>query len=306
MRIYQAILGAALCALLMTAAAAQAAQKTYDTPQAAVDDLLAATRGDNLKELYAILGDEAKKLVESGDAVADNDERELFAAAYAEKHALVDSDGRHLLEVGGDGWLFPIPLVRNDQGRWFFDTHEGAEILIDRRIGHNELSAIQVCLAYADAQQEYYRLNPDRSSTPHYAARIASSSGKRDGLYWQTKEGEAPSPLGPLVARAEAGGYETKRQDKERPYFGYHYRVLTSQGIHAKDGDRNYVKNGRLTGGFALLAYPATYGASGVMTFMINQDGVVYQKNLGKETATMARHITSFDPDDTWEKTEDL
>lgn len=294
------LLGAAVAA-----AAQQGAQpgRSYATPQEAVTALIEASRAEDTQALYKVLGPGSKKLIESGDAVADKADRAAFVAAYQEKNALVpdaDNKNRYQLEIGADAWPFPIPLVSGKSGRWSFDAKAGAEALIARRIGHNELSAMQVCLAYADAQKEYYRLNPDRAGTAHYAARIASRPGQRDGLYWATGAGEPPSPLGALAAAAESGGYARGKQGQDVPYFGYRYRVLTRQGRHATGGERSYTAGGLMSGGFALLAYPAVYGSSGVMTFMINQDGVIYEKNLGKDTVSLARAITAFDPDASW------
>ncbi len=305
---YTPLVCALLCGLLVATSAQAAARKgrTYETPQAAVEALIAATKADNPQELAKILGPGSKKLIDSEDAVADSADRAAFAAAYAEKNALVpdgDSEERYQLQTGQDSTPFPIPIVKVGE-RWAFDVKAGAETLIDRRIGHNELSAMQVCLAYAEAQRDYLRLNPTQAPTPHYAVRIASKPGQRDGLYWETKPGEPQSPLGALAAAAEVGGYEAAGQSVEAPFFGYRYRVLTSQGKHAQGGARNYIENNVMSGGFALLAYPASYGSSGVMSFMINQDGVIYEKNLGKKTASLAKKITSFDPDDSWHKTD--
>lgn len=279
--------------------------RLYDTPEAAAAALAAATGANDIPELIAILGPSAKDIVESGDAVTDTADRATFTAAYAEKNALIpQGDGgndRYLLQVGSNDWVFPIPLVRDSaDGRWRFDSQAGADALLNRRIGHNELSAMQVCLAFVDAQREYWRLNPQGAASPHYAAFIVSTPGKRDGLYWKSAEGEPQSPLGELAAMAEVKGYGAPKQGEGQPYFGYRYRILTGQGKNAASGALDYMKGGLMTQGFALLAYPDRYGISGVMTFIVNQDGVIYEKNLGKDTAALVRKIKLFDPDNAW------
>jgi hypothetical protein len=195
----------------------------------------------------------------------------------------------------------PIPLVKEDAG-WRFDTHAGKEEILNRRIGRNELAAIEVCRAYVDAQREYYLRNPGRDALHQYAQKFLSTKGKRDGLYWTTKDSEEPSPLGPLIARAQGRGYVKAKdvQGKPLPYYGYYYRLLKSQGADAPGGAYDYVMRGKMIDGFALVAYPANWGNSGVMTFIVNHDGIVYQKDLGPDTAAAARAITRFDPDSTW------
>ena len=298
-----------LAALLLPGAANGAtAKRTYASPEEAAAALAVAVKADNTAELRAILGPESRSLIESGDPVEDADDRAAFAAAYAEGHTLAAGEGDagwRFLHIGQTGWPFPVPLAREAKtGRWYFDGKAGADVLLARRIGHNELSAIQVCLAYADAQREYRRLNPQKDPVPHFAAAIASTGGQRDGLYWESAPGEPASPLGALVAAAEAGGYAAPERNAAEPYFGYRYRVLTGQGEHAPSGSMDYRENGRMTRGFALLAYPERYGVSGIMTFMVSQDGVVFEKNLGRETAARAGTITTFDPDATWRVAE--
>ena len=252
-------------------------------------------------------------------------DRAAFAAAYEKKHELValqpeqagkeqakspakaKANARELrvLEIGENNWPFPVPLVREPKsGRWFFDTASGMQELLDRRIGNNELSAIQVCLAYVDAQNDYYRRNPEKAPIAHFAQKITSSPGKRDVLYWLPKEGEEKSPLGSLAASAEDKGKAAPAQSQSGggAYHGYRYRILTAQGANAVHGAYNYVENGLMFGGFALLAYPETYGVTGVMSFMVNQDGTVFEKNLGKSTASLAKRITVFNPDRSWAK----
>lgn len=294
-----------------TSSALAESARTYGSPQEAVKAFVAAAKANDKQELLNILGPEAKDLVFSGDEVADNAERAKFVKAYEVKHGLVSyaaDEGagkpeRLFLEIGKDDWPFPIPVVADQSGKsWSFDSKAGVEELLNRRIGRNELATIEVCRAYVDAQYEYYRLNPEKSPVPYFARKIASSPGKHDGLYWESKPGEAESPLGALVAEAADDGYSLVQQGESRAYYGYRYRVLTSQGEHAAQGAFSYIGDDLMFGGFALLAYPENYGVSGVMSFIVNQDGVVYEKNLGEDTARLAPKITSFDPDDTWNK----
>ncbi len=326
-------LGAFLLAALLLGGAGWAraeTPKTFPSPESAVKALVEALKADNRAELLKIFGPEAEGMVNSGDETADKAERAAFVKAYETKHALVPyedaleeakADGvsaagkenkagavpgpeRRTLEVGEKHWPFPIPVVADATGKqWSFDTKVGLDDLLDRRIGRNELSAIEVCRAYVDAQYDYYKLNPDKAIIPHFAARVVSSPGKRDGLYWETKEGEPQSPLGGRIAEASAEGYAVPQQGEQKAYHGYLYRILTGQGKHAQQGAFSYMGGGELMfGGFALLAVPANYGVSGVMTFMVNQDGVVYEKNLGEDSAALAAKITVFDPDSTWSK----
>jgi DUF2950 family protein len=259
----------------------------------------AARTGDQ-KTMLAIFGPEGKGLVWSGDAVADRRRRERFVAAYDEKHSFEAGGGKVVLDVGNDNYPFPIPIVP-DGPTWRFDTAAGKEEIIDRRIGRNEFYAIQTSLAYVDAQREYYTRDPDGDALLHYAQKFASTPGKKDGLYWPTKEGETPSPLGPLVARARGEGY-SKKSAAPVPYWGYYYRILTAQGTDAPGGAYRYLAHGRMMGGFALVAYPAQYGVSGIMSFIVNQDGVVYQKNLGPKTAALGLAMKEFNPGSTWTK----
>jgi hypothetical protein len=275
----------------------------FPSPEAAVATLVQAVRTSDTAAMLGVLGPDARALIASGDDVADRQSRERFVRAYDEAHRLSPvGAGKVVLVVGRDEWPMPIPLVQ-DAGGWWFDVSQGREEILNRRIGRNELSAVQVCLAYVDAQREYYARDPDGDALLQYAQRFRSSPGKRDGLYWETQPGEAPSPLGPLVAKAEGAGYPVKRSGGPRiPYWGYYYRIVKAQGPHAPGGAYDYVVRGHLIGGFALIAYPAEYGASGVMTFMVNHDGIVYQKDLGPSTSATARALTTFDPDPTWKK----
>jgi hypothetical protein len=276
------------------------AQQRFASPQAAGEALVAAARAGDAKALLAVLGPEADRLLHSGDEVADRAALERFAAAYEAGHALENSgDARAVLAVGEDRWPLPIPIVK-DRAGWRFDTPAGEEELLARRIGRNELSAIQACLAYADAQREYYLRDPDGDGLLQYAQRFASAPGQRDGLYWEAGPDEAPSPLGPLFASAKEEGYAVGT-GKGEPFHGYRFRILTAQGPKAPGGAYDYEAGGKMIGGFAMLAQPASYGSSGVMSFLVSHDGVVYQKDLGPETDKAAAAITRFDPDDTWE-----
>ena len=234
----------------------------------------------------------------SGDDVADRAAFQRFATAYDRAHRLEGGGGKVVLYVGADDFPFPIPLVPEGP-RWVWDTDAGDDELINRRIGQNELSAIQVCLAYVDAQREYY--SRDRGAgVLEYAQHLESSKGKRDGLYWPTRPGERPSPLGPLLAEARAAGYTRPEPGKRMPYHGYLYRLLRAQGPDAPGGAYEYVVKGHMIGGVALVAFPATYGSSGIMTFIVSHDGVVYQKDLGPKTTQIANAMKTYNPDKTW------
>ena len=285
-----------------SAFAAEVKQKHFASAEAGVEALMAALKANDVKAMLAILGPDARPLIVTGDPVADHQERERVVRDYEEAHSLAMSgETKAVLQIGKDDWPMPIPLVKEDAG-WRFDTHAGKEEILNRRIGRNELAAIEVCRAYVDAQREYYLRNPGRDALHQYAQKFLSTKGKRDGLYWTTKDGEEPSPFGPLIARAQGRGY-VKAKDargKPLPYYGYYYRILKSQGPDAPGGAYDYVVRGKMIGGFALVAYPANWGNSGVMTFIVNHDGVVYQKDLGPDTATIARAMSRFDPDSTW------
>ncbi|HYA91804.1 MAG TPA: DUF2950 domain-containing protein [Thermodesulfobacteriota bacterium] len=285
--------------------AAEGRQKTFKSPEEAVKALAEAVKGSDTKKLLAILGPKGKELILSGDEVADKTGREHFVKAYEEMNKLVnESDTRVILHVGNGDWPFPIPVVKKGE-YWLFDTIAGREEILNRRIGRNELNAIQVCLAYVDAQREYVLKERDGDKVLEYAQRFISRKGEKNGLYWEAKEGEEQSPLGSLIAKASGEGYAGKGPGgKRNPYHGYYYRILKSQGKNAPGGEYDYVVNGKMIGGFALVAYPAEYGNSGVMTFIVNQDGMVYEKNLGEDTEKIAPAMKKFDPDKTWKKAE--
>lgn len=303
---------AALVVLLVSAVgsneapAAGAKQKLFASPEEAVKALVEALKTGDTKALTAILGPEARPLITSGDTVADTQGRQRLVAEYEQAHKLEKAgDAKAILSIGKDDWPLPIPVVKAGDA-WRFDTAAGQEEILNRRIGRNELSTIQFCLAYVDAQREYARLGRDGASGPEYAQKFLSDKGRRNGLYWKTLQvGEVPSPLGPLVANARAEGYGGKRVGgKPTPYHGYLFRILTAQGPDAPGGAYDYVVNGRMIGGFALVAYPAQYGGSGVMTFIVNHEGVVHQKDLGEDTAKVAQAMKTYNPDSTWKKVQ--
>ena len=299
------LIAAAIGLIATPASSAMAAamqQKTFATPAAAVDALIAANRANRVRELIVILGPEGAKLIHSGDPVADKRGRDRFVAAYDEAHKLeFDGQDKAILIVGREEWPLPIPLVRQQAG-WRFDTRAGMEEILNRRVGHNELSVIEVCRAYVVAQREYAAKRLKSGGPSEYAQHFMSTDGQHNGLYWPVKPGEDESPLGPLIARARAAGYSPGiPHAKPRPYYGYYFRILTQQGKNAPGGAKNYVVNGHTTGGFALIAYPATHDDSGIMTFVVNQDGIVYQKNLGPATTRIAQRITQYDPDPSWQ-----
>ncbi|HTP62816.1 MAG TPA: DUF2950 domain-containing protein [Burkholderiales bacterium] len=294
----------ALAAALLVASAgfgAAAPQKTYGSPDEAAKALIAAARADDAKTMLTILGPEAKKLLFSGDAVADHAAREKFVKAYDEANKIEQAgDAKAILDVGKDAWPLPIPIVKVGDA-WRFDAKQGAEEILNRRIGRNELSTIQAVEAYVDAQREYYLLNPTQDKLLQYAQKFISSKGKKDGLYYPTAKGEPPSPLGQLFESATAAGYKPGT-GKPAPYFGYRYRILKAQGPDAPGGAYDYVVHGKMIGGFALIAYPASYGSSGIKTFIVNHAGVVYEKDLGPDTAAVAQKISKFNPDGTWKR----
>ena len=283
--------------------AAPAKQKTFASAEEAVKALIDAAKAGNQEELIAIFGPAAKDVLSSGDAVEDQTVRERFVRAYESKNALVqDGDAKAVLQIGPHDWPFPIPIVKKNQ-QWSFDTKKGKEELNNRRIGRNELSTIQTCLAYVDAQREYAANDRDGDGLFEYAHKFISTPGTKDGLYWEAKPGEEESPFGDLFARATREGYK-KTDNKPTPYHGYYFKILKAQGKNAPGGAYDYVVKGRMIGGFGMVAYPANYGVSGVMTFIVNHDGIVYEKNLGKDTAKTAQAMKTFNPDKTWKKVE--
>jgi hypothetical protein len=276
-------------------------QKQFETPEETVQSLVDALRKGDTQAMAEILGPSSGPLVSSGDKVEDQRARDAFVREYDATHKLEAGGGKIVLYVGADNYPFPIPVVP-DGASWRFDTPAGRDEILNRRIGRNELNTIQVCLAYVDAQRDYYAQERKGGGVLEYAQRLASTPGKRDGLYWEAKAGEKPSPFGPLAARARTEGYSRQSQQGPTPYHGYYYRILTAQGPEAPGGATEYVAGGHMIGGFGLVAFPAQYGASGVMTFIVNHDGVVYQKDLGPKTSALARQMKTFDPDKSWRK----
>jgi hypothetical protein len=298
----------ALCAsLLLTAMPGWTAdQKTFATPAAAAEALYKASADGNPDEIVSVLGDEGKELVYSGDAVQDKRGMEGFVKAYKTKHSLVQQDDKtQILQVGAKDWPLPIPIVNNG-GKWRFDTAAGKQELMYRRIGHNELGAIAVCRGFIDAEKDYATAGHDGLPAGIYAQKLMSAKGKQDGLYWETNEDQQASPAGPFLAEAGGQGYAPEGLGgKGEPYHGYLYRILKAQGAGARGGAKSYLVDGQLTGGVALVAYPAAYRVSGVMTFIINQNGVVYQKDLGDQTGEIAGAMTEYNPDKSWKKVTD-
>lgn len=286
-------------------AAKAAVQKSFATPEAATKALADAVRARDAQALLSVVGPASKDWLFSGDPVADRADWARFLAAYDKKNGINREDEtRATLVVGDDNWPFPAPLVKKGE-QWAFDAAAGREEIINRRIGHNELDTLQTLLAIVDAQREYAAADPDHTGFSAYARRFISSDGKKDGLYWQTPAGAAPSPLGPLVGEATKEGYRPNTgKGQPRPYHGYYYRMLMAQGKDAHGGAYDYLVNGRLIGGFAVVAYPAKYRVSGVMTFIVNHDGTVYEKDLGKATSTEAARMVRFNPDQTWKKSQ--
>ena len=276
------------------------AQTSYPTPEAAAAALAAAAKSGP-KDILKVLGKAADDIVSSGDEVADADIRSRFVSMYDAKHTIrTEGNKKATLLLGADDFPFPIPLVNTKAG-WEFDAAEGRIEVLRRRIGRNELDAIQTALAYVDAQNEY--ADKDRGEGAGvYAQRFLSTPGKKDGLFW--RDDSDPSPLGALVAEASAEGYKQGTGEAPAPYHGYYFRILKGQGSDAAGGALNYVVKGKMIGGFGLIAWPAEYGNSGVMTFLVNHAGTVYQKDLGNRTAVIAERTTLFDPDQTWKKVD--
>jgi len=276
-------------------AGAADSQEVFKTPQAAAAALADAARNNDARAAMQILGPNSREVILSGDKVADKEAAQDFAKSYQQMHRLAYGDkGQVILYLGAENWPFPIPIVAQASG-WVFDTAQGEKELLYRRIGSNELFTIATLRELAAAEHEYKDGNSDRQ----FARRLMSTSGTHDGLYWPVSSGEAPSPIGPLVASAAQEGYPTGTKGPS-PFHGYFYRILTSKGANAPGGEKNYLTDGKLTGGFAIIAYPATYRSSGVMTFLVNQDGLIVQKDLGPDTVKLAAAMTAYNPDKSW------
>ena len=287
-------------AVSLAAIAAEAHQTSFASPEEATDALVTAAQAGKTAELERILGPSSRSIIYSGDPVADKEGREQFTSNYAQKHAIdKQSDVKAMLILGADEWPFPLPLVRQGDA-WRFDTAAGADEILNRRIGRNELNAIRVSGAIVDAEHEYASKDRIGAGFLEYAQKFMSRAGKRDGLYWPATTSDE-SPIGPLVVSARAEGYGANAAHQQHsPYHGYFYKILTQQGKDAPGGAYSYLVKGHMIGGFALVAFPAKYGDSGVMTFIVNQTGVVHEKNLGPNTATLAQRMTTFNPDASW------
>jgi len=291
------LLMACLCTRSM---AQQPSQKTFSSPEAASNALVTAAQSNDEKAMLDILGADGKQIVSSGDDAEDAESRANFVKRYQEMHRLVrEPDGTTVLYIGAHNWPTPIPLV-NKGNTWYFDTEAGKNEILYRRIGRNEISTIQVCQELVAAQKEYYAAQHNE-----YALEIFSDEGQHNGLYWKAADGEPQSPVGPLVASAFAEGYAKSQDGSPTPYRGYYYRMLTRQGKNGPGGARSYLPNGKTAEGFLFVAYPAEYRSSGVMTFIVNEDGIVYQKDLGKKTEVLAKALKEYNPNSSWQKAEE-
>jgi hypothetical protein len=305
-RWYQTAIGKMGCALLALAASvlivagafAAGTQRNFESPEAAAQALVQAVKAQDRAATLAVLGQDASAWISSGDSAADRAAIDRFIAAYDAKHQLVQQDGKATLTVGTDDFPFAFPIVRQGE-RWRFDTAAGKMEMLARRIGENELSAIKVLQAIVDAQLDYASADRNGDGVLAYAQKFASSPGKHDGLYWPVEPGQAPSPLGELVVKASREGFQGSGKSPT-PYHGYYYRLLKRQGKNAASGPLDYVVHGREIGGFAVVAYPARYGNSGIMTFIVNQDGKIYQADLGPDTQAKALKMQEYDPGPSW------
>jgi hypothetical protein len=295
----------AVVAFLLTACfparslAQQQGQKTFSSAPDASNALVAAAQGNDEKALLDILGPDGKQIVSSGDDTEDAQNRANFLQKYQEMHRLVkEPDGTTILYIGAENWPTPIPLVKSGNS-WYFDTDAGEEEILYRRIGENEISTIGVCQQLVAAEKEYRSAHP-----AEYAQKFFSDEGEQNGLYWKAADGQPQSPIGPLVASAGVEGYAKNQDGAPTPYYGYYYRILTL-GKNGAGGAKSYIVDGKMTGGFAFIAYPAEYMSSGVMTFIINEDGVVYQKDLGKKSDVLAKAMKEYNPNSSWQKGED-
>ncbi|MEN6623532.1 MAG: DUF2950 domain-containing protein [Smithella sp.] len=289
-------------------AIAGSAQRLFSSPEEALKALTDAVKTNDQAALNKIFGPSWKD-IHSGDEVQDKIEFEELSKSLAQKSTLTyESDSKVTIQIGNEDWPFPIPIVKKDK-KWFFDTEAGKEEILNRRIGENELTAILVCRSYVKAQQEYILKDWNGDGIFAYAQKLRSDRGKRNGLYWRASAGEEISPLGELVAKAWHEGYKKKkaafREEEPSPFHGYYFKILKRQGKNVPGGSYNYVINGNMVGGFALVAFPSNWGRSGIMTFVVNQQGKVYQKNLGPDTIKKAENMKSYNPDNTWTLVKD-
>jgi hypothetical protein len=297
------MLFAAGCSKKSEGFVANSGPQTFASPDDASTSVYSAAKSGDTPGLLAIFGPDATELIVSGDPVQDKAGRDKFAAQYEEMHRWRNlANGGEVLVIGSENYPFPFSLMKNSSGRWYFNSASAKEEILARRIGGNELATVDVLNAMSDAQIEYFSHTHDGNSVYQFAQKFVSDAGKQNGLYWKSADAQAESPLGPLAAEASADGYSGGTQPA--PFHGYFYRMITKQGSRAEGGAKNYIVNGNMTGGFAILAYPAEYRNSGVMTLMTNQDGNVYEKDLGAQTADLAKAITEFNPDDTWKPVE--
>ncbi|MEN6373938.1 MAG: DUF2950 domain-containing protein [Smithella sp.] len=290
--------------LPLLAATSVKGQQSFSSAEDAASALAAAVKSGNKSEIITILGPGSTKIVSSGDEVADKEGLERFNRLYEEKHLIESAAGnKSILVLGNDDFPFPVPLVKKEN-KWHFDARAGRDEILNRRIGRNELEVINVMLTYVDAQREYASKDRDSDAVLEFAQKFRSTPGKKDGLYWEAKDGVEMSPLGSFVAKADSEGYAKSKGGDNSPYWGYLFKILKAQGKYAEGGAFDYVVNGRMILGFALVAYPVEYGNSGIMTFVVNQNGVVHQKDMGRNTGKIAAAMKSYNPDNTWKKVE--
>jgi Protein of unknown function (DUF2950) len=301
MRKSRAVLAAVFVFVMVVGAVAQeAGQKTFASPQEASKALYDAAKAGDKAAVETVLGASSGPIITSGDPVADKKNSDQFLRRYEEMNRWgKETNGDQTLFLGAENWPFPVPLKKDAAGQWYFDTKAGVEEILYRRIGNNELAAIRVCKALAEAQSDYFAELHDGDTVHQYAQKFISDPGKQNGLYWKTAEGEPQSPIGPIVVYATGEGYG-KEGKKDEPFHGYFYRILMAQGADAPGGPKSYIVDGKMTGGYAFVAYPAEYRNSGVMTFVVNLNGVVFEKDLGPKTADLAKAITAINPGKTW------
>ena len=287
------------------ALAQQANEKTFASPGEAVLALYDAAKTKNDAEIGQLFGSNAQSIAHTGDDVADNKMAAEFVTRYDQMHRVVqEPDGTVTLYVGAENWPLPIPIVKNSSGAWYFDTTAGKTEILQRRVGTNENDAIEILYGLVDAQKDYASEPRDGATTKQFAQKFLSDDGKQNGLYWKTDDNEPPSPIGPLLVEAASQGYKSTQEGKASPFHGYYFRILTKQGAAAKGGALDYIAGGKMTRGFAFVAYPAEYRNSGVMTFIVDKDGVVYEKDLGAQTSELAAAMDSYNPDNTWDRVD--